>query len=261
VLDLLLPQEVKVYLFPVLEDRTPAECVAMIPAALAPPRLSAGRRLQALAQGADGTAPWVQACALAALPDNGAEAVLTAALAVPEALVRETAAWTLARRAQPKNGVKAMLSTIEKVLILKSVGLFAGTPDEVLAEVTSLLAELEFKAGEPIVRKGETGKCLYIVVDGAVRVHDGERTLNQMGEGAVFGEMAVLDAEPRSASVTAQVETRLFRLDQDPFYELMADRVEVARGIIQVLTASLRARVRELAQAHTRLEQLEAAEQ
>ena len=147
-----------------------------------------------------------------------------------------------------------MLSTIEQVLILRTVGLFSHVPDEVLAEVALLLHEMEVKPGETIVRKGETGDCLYILVDGKVRVHDGERTLNHLGEGAVFGEMAVLDAEPRSASVTAVEETRLFRLDQDPLYELMADRIEVARGIIHVLTANMRARMRDLDDLRTRLE-------
>ncbi len=151
-----------------------------------------------------------------------------------------------------------MLSTIEKVLILKTISLFSRTSDEVLAEVASILEELEVRAGETIVRKGETGRCLYILVDGRVRVHDGERTLNFLDDGAVFGEMAVLDDSPRSASVTAAEDTHLFRLGQDPLYELMGDRTEVARGIISVLSASLRARVRDLDDLHTRLERLEA---
>lgn len=58
----------------------------------------------------------------------------------------------------------------------------------------------------------------------------------------VFSEMALLDPEPRLASVTAVEPTRLFRLAQAPFYELMADRPEVATGIIRVLTGHLRAR-------------------
>ena len=69
--------------------------------------------------------------------------------------------------------------------------------------------------------------------------------------------MAVLDPEPRLASVTAVEDTRLFRLDQGAFYELMDDRIEVARGIIHVLSQHLRARVRDLNDLRTRLETLE----
>jgi CRP/FNR family cyclic AMP-dependent transcriptional regulator len=62
----------------------------------------------------------------------------------------------------------------------------------------------------------------------------------------VFGEMALLDAEPRIASVTAVEPARLLRLDQGPFYELIVDRPEVAIGLIRVLTGRLRATVRDL---------------
>ena len=70
--------------------------------------------------------------------------------------------------------------------------------------------------------------------------------LNDLSERDVFGEMALLDPEPRSASVTALEDSQLFRLDQIPFYDLMADRAEVARGIIHVLTQRLRGRMHDL---------------
>jgi CRP-like cAMP-binding protein len=82
---------------------------------------------------------------------------------------------------------------------------------------------------------------MYIIVTGSVRVHDEERLLNELGERDIVGEMAVLDSTPRSASVTAMEETTLLRLDQDALYELMADRIEVVRGIIRVLCEHLRA--------------------
>jgi CRP-like cAMP-binding protein len=63
-----------------------------------------------------------------------------------------------------------------------------------------------------------------------------------LGEKEMFGEMALLDTEPRSASVTAEEKTYLLRLEQEAFYELMADRPEIAKGIIRELTQ----RVREL---------------
>ena len=152
------------------------------------------------------------------------------------------------------------LSTIEKVLILKTVRIFADTPDEILVDVTAILAEVDMPAGTTIFAKGDLGTCMYIIVDGRVRIHDGERTLNELGEGDVFGEMAVLDAAPRVASVTAMEETRLLRLDQEPLYELMADRIEVVRGIIAVLLGRLRARVEDVVQLQARLEELTAGQ-
>lgn len=137
-----------------------------------------------------------------------------------------------------------MLSTVEKVLILKSVSLFSTTPDNVLADVADLLEEVDLAENAPAFKKGDPGDSLYVILDGRVRVHDGDRLLNTLGERDVFGEMALLDPEPRSATVTAMEPTRLFRLDQAPFYELMEDRPEIAAGIIRILTARLRNRER-----------------
>jgi CRP/FNR family cyclic AMP-dependent transcriptional regulator len=154
-----------------------------------------------------------------------------------------------------------MLSTIEKVIILKTVGIFAGTPDQILTEVALLLDEVHHLAGEAVFAKGDVGDCMYIIVDGEIRVHDGELTLNHLSQGDVFGEMALLDSQPRVASVTAVQGTSLLRLDQEPFYELMDDRIEVARGIIQVLSQHLRERVRDLNNLRVRLEAVEALPQ
>ena len=142
-----------------------------------------------------------------------------------------------------------MLSRIEKMLILKTVGIFVETPDDVLAEVAALLDEVEVPAGAAIFQQGDAGTSMYIIVDGEVRVHDGAHTLNHLSARDVFGEMALLDPEPRSASITAVADTHLLRLDQEPFYELMDEHNQVARGIIRMLTRHLRARVRDLAAA------------
>jgi HEAT repeat protein/MFS family permease len=143
-----------------------------------------------------------------------------------------------------------MHSTVEKVLILRSVNLFNATPDDALAELGEIISEVDVPAGTNIVEKGEQGSSMFIIVHGKVAVMDGERVLNTLGERAVFGELALLDTEPRSATIRATEDTLLFRLDQEPFYELMSDRVEVAMGTIQMLTGNLRARVREVMELH-----------
>ncbi len=145
-----------------------------------------------------------------------------------------------------------MSSTIEKVITLKKSNIFAGMPDPVLAEVAAVCQEVEVGAGETIFEKGEIGTSLYVVAAGRVRVHDADHTLEHLEEGQVFGEMALLDPEPRSATVTAVEETQLLRLEQEPFFELLEDEREVARGVIQVLTRRLRARTRDLAELRAR---------
>ena len=63
-----------------------------------------------------------------------------------------------------------------------------------------------------------------------MRVYDGARTIVELGPKEIFGELALLDPEPRLASVAAVEDTRLFRLDRESFAELMAGNIEVVRG-------------------------------
>ena len=97
-----------------------------------------------------------------------------------------------------------MLSTVEKVLFLKSVDLFSQIPGEDLAEVALIAREESCEPGEEVFSEGEDGDALYLVLSGKVRVHRGDRLLAVLGERECFGEMAILDAAPRSATVTAQ---------------------------------------------------------
>lgn len=160
----------------------------------------------------------------------------------------------LCAQAMLEKGIKSMHSTVEKVLILKSVNLFKSTPDDALAELSGIISEVEVPAGINIVEKGEPGSSMFIIVSGSVAVMDGMRVVNTLGERAVFGELALLDTEPRSATIRAMEDTLLFRLDQEPFYELMSDRIEVAMGTIQMLAGNLRARVREVMELHGKMD-------
>jgi CRP-like cAMP-binding protein len=133
-----------------------------------------------------------------------------------------------------------MLFTIERVAIMKSVDMFAETPDHTLASVARIVEEVELTAGQSLFHEGEPGDCLYIVVEGELRVHSRDRTLTRLGPGRVVGELALLDPEPRSASVAALSDALLFRIDKEPFEEVMADRPEIALGIIRTLTRRIR---------------------
>ena len=129
---------------------------------------------------------------------------------------------------------------IEKVMLLKGVQMFEETSEEILTEIARILEEVEVAPGEDIFRKGDIGDSMYIVVEGQVRVYDGERTINVLGEKEIFGELALLDPEPRSASVSATQPSRLFRLDRETFSQLMAGNIEIVRGVLHVLCERLR---------------------
>lgn len=198
-------------------------------------------RLHELALGRYGWAtPWLRACAMQAL-DAAAPAardVLDRLQADPDLLVAETAAALCAR----SSGVQAAAryTTLDKVLVLRDVRLFAAVPLEVLARVADRLTERRVMRDETIIRGGELGDSLYVIATGSVRVHDGERVLQVLRAPRVFGELALLDAEPRSASVSALEPSCLLRLTQGDFYTLLGEWPDMTRAVNQALCDMVR---------------------
>ncbi len=150
-----------------------------------------------------------------------------------------------------------MLLTIEKVIILKSVNIFSQTPEEDLVEVASIVEELEVKKGDTVIEKGDIGTSMYIIVTGRMRVTDEGKELAVLEERSVFGELAALDPEPRAATITAVEDSLLFRLEEGPLYDLMAEHVEVVRGILRVLCRRQRDMNKQLLKSRSRIKKLE----
>jgi HEAT repeat protein len=263
IIDTQLPVEWKSMTIPLVEDLTAQEQLHALARIFPQPQQSNEARLHALIAGSEGWqfSVWVRACAIytaAHLKAHSCHDAISAAATDSNILIRDTACRALIQLLPDTlEGNGTMLSIIEKVLILKTVDMFGQTPDDVLADVADLLEEVEVSEEETIFNKGDLGDSMYIIVDGRVRVHTPERILNYLGESDVFGEMALLDPEPRLASVTAAEPTRLLRLAQAPFFQLMAERPEVARGVIRVITRLLRDRVRDLSQLQARVKELE----
>ena len=130
--------------------------------------------------------------------------------------------------------------TVEKVLILRSVPMFERTPDHILAELAAILKEVDLEPEVDLIKEGDRGDCMFVIVYGAVKVHRGGDLLAELRARDIVGEMSVLDPEPRSASVTTTKATRLLRIDREDFFDLMADRIEIAQGILGVLCQRLR---------------------
>jgi HEAT repeat protein len=263
VLDVLLSPDLKAQVFPLLSDSAPAQKLQQLKPEYPQPHWDRTRCLEEIMIAAPGRfSTWTRACALyavARLPAPALRERVIAAQSAAEPLVRETATWAL----RHLDGVESdcqeetMLTTIEKVIALKQASIFASTPDETLAAIAPYLEETLLQAGETIIEKGDLGDSMYLIVTGRVRVHDEEHTLNHLAAGEVFGEMAVLDAEPRMASVTAVEDAQLLCLAQEPLHEVMEDRSEVGRGLVRVLSQHLREVTSDLSQARARLEALE----
>lgn len=133
-----------------------------------------------------------------------------------------------------------MLSTVEKVLFLKSIDLFSQIPGEDLAAIALISTEERHDPQDEIFSEGDPGDALYFVIDGKVRVHTANRVLAELGERECFGEMSILDSSPRSATVTSLDDSNLLKITREDFQEIMGEKPEIAQGIIKVLTRRLR---------------------
>lgn len=149
-----------------------------------------------------------------------------------------------------------MLLTIEKVMILKDVDIFSTTPEEDLIEVASIVEEIDVKMGEEVIKKGDIGTSMYIIIEGEMKVHDGDKELVRLGNRKVFGELAALNPEPRSASITALRDSQLFRLEQGPLYDLMAEHVDVVKGIMHVLCNRMRQATKDIGELKKEVSEL-----
>ena len=132
------------------------------------------------------------------------------------------------------------LSTIERILFLKSAELFNQIASEDLVPVAMVAQEAHFNAGEPLIRQGDPGDCLYIIVDG-------EASINIRGVGQVakrqpqstIGEMGIISRQPRSADCVALTDLTALRIDHDDFWELLAEKPPLALGVIKALSQRL----------------------
>lgn len=127
-----------------------------------------------------------------------------------------------------------------RINILRKVEIFSETADSVLVEIATVLKEVWFKQSQTIFKKGEEGDAMFIISEGSVRVHDGNYVLSRLKAGQVFGEFALFDKEMRSASVTAEEPTILFKLGQYDFYKVMADKGEVVKGVLRKVIRRIR---------------------
>ena len=130
--------------------------------------------------------------------------------------------------------------TVQKVLFLRNVPLFSGMPPSELSHLAGIAEEYVYSAGETIITEGDHGDSLYLIVEGNVRVHRGDTSLAELAPQDYFGEMSILDGEPRSASVTANTDCLLLCISQADFHDILSRHFEVALTIIKTLTQRLR---------------------
>ncbi len=123
---------------------------------------------------------------------------------------------------------------------LGSVSVFAGLKPNQLKMVAESGKELSYKAGDVIVEEGTMGVGFYLVMDGKVEVRKGSKVLATLSKGHFFGEMSLIDEQPRSADVVAVQQARCFTISTWVFSALIKQHPELALPMLKELAKRLR---------------------
>ena len=132
------------------------------------------------------------------------------------------------------------LTTGERRRWLSQVPLFHGASDPVLDRLSDASGVLAFDADQPIVLQGQVGNGLYVVVSGLTRIVQGGTELARLGPGDFFGELAVIDQQPRSASVYAVEPTTCLTLASWDLLAMLEREPRLALNMLRELAGRLR---------------------
>jgi hypothetical protein len=207
----------------------------------APPRASAdaGEALRALAEDRD---PWIRVLALRALTDRAARVhaeLMDRVRGDADPIVRANVG-TMAGDAQPATSPAPLtMGELDRMLVLRTVPLFGDLDPEDLQRIAASALERRYLAGEELVREGELGDELIVIVEGHVRVvrveAGGERLLRTYGPGNHIGELAVLRDRPRAATVIADDEVLGLVIGGEALRAILHERPEVAMAMLATL--------------------------
>src|SRR5512136_1816956 len=109
------------------------------------------------------------------------------------------------------------------VEMLQKAPLWSGLTEKELKVIARSFKELKYDSGEVIVRKGDGGVGFYLIADGTVEVRSDGKVLSKLGPGQFFGEMSILDNQPRSADVVALEPLRCVALTSGSFKSIVSN--------------------------------------
>jgi len=97
-----------------------------------------------------------------------------------------------------------------------------------------------FKQGDVVFETGDLGDCMYVVKEGEISLFRGDKELSTLGTGEIFGEMAIIDSQPRSASAIAKTDCQLIPINEKKFGFLVQQTPNFALFVMRVLAERLR---------------------
>jgi CRP-like cAMP-binding protein len=125
--------------------------------------------------------------------------------------------------------------------LLEQVPLFAGVSAAGIEELGAIADEVEVRAGTVLTHEGAREGFFFIVVEGTVRIERDGRVVNTIGPGEFFGEIALLDGGPRTATAVAETPCRLLSLTYQMFHELLDASPDIRTAILEAVGQRLRA--------------------
>jgi CRP-like cAMP-binding protein len=132
------------------------------------------------------------------------------------------------------------LTTIEKVIFLKSMDIFAHATVEQLGAIAALTGEVDFEADQLIYREGEPADAIYLILKGSVAIKRDGRTLREVGERQAIGTVAALDLCPALHDVTAVGPVHALELKCGDFHDLLALDYELVKAVLRSLCRMIR---------------------
>lgn len=138
-----------------------------------------------------------------------------------------------------------MSEQLEKILFLQKVDMFEHLTVSELQKIAQITETENYRDEEFLFRQGDPGNYAYIVISGEVEIFFESkkgvfRPLATLGEGAFFGEMALLDGDPRSAGARTVSECILSRISRNDFIRILQQYPAIALGIISQLSMRIR---------------------
>lgn len=128
----------------------------------------------------------------------------------------------------------------EKLDLLHRIPLFSAFDRRKLERLGMLADYVDVPGGRCLMAQGDSGNELFVIVSGKVVVDRDGRRLNTLGPGDFFGEIALLDGGPRTATVTAEEPSRLLVLTHREFHSMMEEFPEVASEVMNALAHRIR---------------------
>jgi len=141
--------------------------------------------------------------------------------------------------------------SLSGVLALEQIDFFAGVSTEELEKIRQILKFCEFKSGETICQEGDPGDKMWLLAKGSVSVRlyvtdsRGSRRITSLGRGTIFGEMALIEGAPRSATIVADEDVVCYQLSGDDFNILLRDQPDIAAKIMRNTARELARRLRQ----------------